>query len=68
MNSPATITIRNAKFTFAKSFGVTAAVASIGCIEQAEYIGQRGRSVFVQFFSNGTARAIGGSNVQTVTF
>jgi hypothetical protein len=65
MNAPATITIRNAKFTFAKSFGVTAATVD-GCIEQAEYIGQRGRSVFVQFFSNGTARAISGGNVQTV--
>lgn len=66
MKAPATITIRNAKFTFAQSF--TIANAPDGCTAQAEYVGQRGRSVFVQFFSNGTARAIGGSNVQTVTF
>jgi hypothetical protein len=65
MKAPATITIRNAKFTLAKSFGVTAATVN-GCLEQAEYIGQRGRSVFVQFFSNGTARAINGGTVQTV--
>ena len=65
MKTPATITIRNDKFNFAQSFATTN--APDGCIAQAEYVGQRGRSVFVQFFSNGTVRAIGGGKVQSVT-
>lgn len=65
MNAPVTIIIRNAKFSFVKSF--TTANAPDGCTAQAEYAGQRGRSVFVQFFGNGTVRAIGGGKVHPVT-
>ena len=59
MKAPETIKMRGHDFAFVRSIGVGPATAKyLNIVDQCVYEGKRGSTCTVQFFNNGTARAI----------